>query len=58
MVENKYSFAGGHRVRLYRFKDNVHWRIPAGVELDISRVDPTTGNGAAQPPRRRHDKTR
>ena len=30
------SFSGGHRVRVYKFKKNVHWRIPVGVELDIS----------------------
>lgn len=32
------SFAGGHRVRLYTFKKNVHWKIPTGVELDITEV--------------------
>lgn len=37
-VNEKYSFQGGHRVRLYKFKKNVHWRIPDGVELDISEV--------------------
>ena len=42
------SFAGGHRVRLYLFKKNVHWRIPHGTQLDIRDVDP------AQVPRRRH----
>jgi hypothetical protein len=41
-----YSFAGGHRVRLYRFKKNVHFKIPAGVEVNISGVTP------AEPPRR------
>jgi hypothetical protein len=43
-----FSFAGEHRVRLYKFTKNVHWRIPEGViELDISGVPP------AQMPRRR-----
>ena len=37
-IDSKYNFAGGHRVRLYRFKKNVHWLIPEGVELDISGV--------------------
>jgi hypothetical protein len=41
------SFAGGHRVRLYKFTKNVHWKIPTGVELDISEVPP-----ASAPPRR------
>jgi len=41
-IDQKYSFAGQHRVRLYRFKKNVHWRIPVGVELDISQVNPAT----------------
>jgi hypothetical protein len=34
------SFAGGHRVRVFRAEGNVHWRIPQGVQLDISRVTP------------------
>jgi hypothetical protein len=41
------SFAGGHRVRLYKFTKNVHWKIPTGVELDISEVPPSA------PPRRK-----
>lgn len=32
------SFINQHRVRLYEFKQMVHWRIPAGTELDISDV--------------------
>ncbi len=40
------TFAGGHRVRLYSFKKNVHWKIPSGVPLDIASVSP------ANPPRR------
>lgn len=41
-----YTFAGQHRVRLYKFKKNVHWKVPVGVNLDISGVQPAT------PPRR------
>ena len=41
------SFAGGHRVRLYFFKKNVHWRpSTGGLELDIEDVKPSG------PPRR------
>jgi hypothetical protein len=47
-IDQKYSFAGQHRVRLYRFKKNVHWRIPIGVNLDIADVPP------AEAPRRQH----
>jgi len=39
LKDDKYSFAGGHRVRLYLFKKNVHWRI-AATEFDISDVPP------------------
>jgi hypothetical protein len=41
-VKENYSFAGEHRVRLYTFKKNVHWRIPDSVPLDISNVAPAT----------------
>lgn len=41
-----FSFAGEHRVRLYGFKKNVHWKTPEGTPLDVSAVSP-------QPPRRR-----
>lgn len=34
------SFAGNHRVRLYRFFDSVHFRIPEGIQLDIAGVAP------------------
>jgi hypothetical protein len=40
------NFAGGHRVRLYKFTKSVHWKLPTGIELDISEVPP------AAPPRR------
>lgn len=42
----QYSFAGGHRVRLYHFKKNVHWRIIGDV-FNIADVVP------AEPPRKR-----
>lgn len=38
LIDEKFTLAGGHRVRLYRFKKNVHWRVPQGIELDISAV--------------------
>jgi hypothetical protein len=40
LKNENFSFSGGHRVRLYQFKKNVHWRIPDGAELDISNVVP------------------
>jgi hypothetical protein len=45
-VNEKYSFAGGHRVRLLRLKKNVHWRIPEGVDLNISDVPPAVPRAA------------
>jgi hypothetical protein len=40
-INDNLSFAGGHRVRLYRFRKNVHWRIPESVvTLDISAIAP------------------
>jgi len=47
------SIHGGHRVREFKFKKNVHWRIITGFDLDISTAKPP------EPPRRqgrRHDK--
>lgn len=41
-----FTFAGQHRVRLYSFKKNVHWKIPEGLQLDVAGVAP------AEPPRR------
>lgn len=43
---SKYTFGGNHRVRLYYFKKNVHWRIASTV-FDITDVQPAT------PPRKR-----
>lgn len=39
-IEQNFSFLGQHRVRLYRFKKNVHWRLPKGIQLDIAAVPP------------------
>jgi hypothetical protein len=36
-INQKYSFKGGHRVRIYRVKKQVYWKIPPMV-LDISNV--------------------
>jgi hypothetical protein len=44
---NNFTFAGGHRVRLYRFTNNVHWLIPTDRVVDITDVTP-----ASSPPRR------
>jgi hypothetical protein len=33
-----FSFGGGHRVRHYSFRKNVHWRVSVGVEVDIADV--------------------
>ncbi len=40
LKEENFSFAGQHRVRLYSFKKNVHWKIPEGIPLDIAAVAP------------------
>ena len=37
-VDQQYSFRGGHRVRLYKVKKQVFWKIPSGTSLDISDV--------------------
>jgi hypothetical protein len=50
LKDEKFSFLGGPRVRLYVFKKNVHWCIPDGVNLDIEKVK------AAGPPRRQSPK--
>jgi hypothetical protein len=40
LKDQNLSFAGGHRVRLFSFKKNVHWKIPEGISLDIAGVAP------------------
>jgi hypothetical protein len=47
LKEQSFSFAGGHRVRLYSFK-KMHWRIPPGVSLDISAIAPASPVRRAQ----------
>lgn len=37
LKDGNYSFAGGHRVRLYSFKKNVHLKV-GGSEYDISDI--------------------
>jgi hypothetical protein len=37
-LNQKYSFKGGHRVRIYKIKKNVYWKIPSTVTLDITNV--------------------
>lgn len=51
IIDQQYSFANQHRVRLYRIRKNVYWRIPGAIVADIQEVKPT-GN----PPRRTHHK--
>ena len=45
-----YSFGGGHRVRHYSFRKNVHWLLPAGLTIDIQDLEPEN----AAPAARRH----
>jgi hypothetical protein len=42
MKQENFTIAGQHRVRLYSFKKNVHWKIPDGVSLDVAEVPPAT----------------
>jgi hypothetical protein len=51
-IKDKYSFAGGHRVRKYKFQKNVHFCLPAGTPLDISAVPAGTQPPRRQPPQR------
>lgn len=41
-IKEKYTFKGGHRVRLYALKGNIHWRIPADTKIDIVDVPTAT----------------
>jgi hypothetical protein len=52
-VDDQFTFEGNHKVRLFRFWDNVHFKIPTGVKLNIEAVPM-----AAAPPTRRHDRRR
>ncbi len=42
------SLPNGHQVRRYKLTGQVHWKIPVGVEAEVSGVAP------GQPPRRRN----
>ncbi len=47
-INENYSHFGGHRVRAWAVKGNVHWLLPdAAEEYDITGVSPS------QAPRRR-----
>lgn len=48
-INDNFSFAGQHRVRLYRFRKTVHWLIPHSVRLDISDVELPTTKPARRP---------
>jgi hypothetical protein len=39
-INDRFTFAGNHRVKLFRFKKNVYWRIPKEIIADISQVQP------------------
>ena len=53
-VQQKYSFAGGHRHRHAVVRNDIHILFPTeDVSVDIQDVRPTSG-----PPKRRHDKRR
>ena len=40
LKKDNFTFAGGHRVQLFTVKNNVHWKIPSGIQLDIQEVAP------------------
>lgn len=50
LQQESFSFVGGHRVRLYRLKKNVHFKVPVGTELNITEVLPGTAP-RRQPPK-------
>lgn len=52
--DGNYTFIGGHRVRLFKISDNMHFKVPA--TLDITNVQPAQAPPAPQPIVRRHDK--
>ncbi len=45
------SLPNRHRVRRYMFTGQVHWKIPAGIDVEISGIAP------GQPPRRKTRRT-
>jgi hypothetical protein len=46
LKDGSFSFGGNHRVRLWKFKKNVHFKVPEGTDYDITAVQTAT------PPRR------
>lgn len=46
LLKENFTFAGQHRVRLYKFKKNVHWKVPLGTKLDIEAVVPGRKQGS------------
>jgi hypothetical protein len=54
LTNEQFSFAGGHRVRITRFWDNIHFLLPQGTALDIKAVAPAEGPTAATAKRRHH----
>jgi hypothetical protein len=42
LKDENFSYSGGHRVRLYSFKKNVAFKIPAGISVDIAEVPPAS----------------
>ena len=41
IAKKRIPFLGGHRVDRVKITSMVHWKIPAGVEADISAVPPS-----------------
>jgi hypothetical protein len=39
LKDENFTFAGGHRVRLFHFKKNIHWKAPSGTDVDISEME-------------------
>jgi hypothetical protein len=48
LKDEQFSFAGGHRVRLFLFKKNVAFKVPEGVPLDIAGVPPANAPRRSQ----------
>lgn len=54
VTEENFSFIGGHRVRKLNLWDNVHFKLAAGINLDITEVRPIAA--PTRPAVTRHDK--
>ena len=46
------SLPNRHQVRRYTFTGQVHWKIPVGVDVDVSDITPV------QPPQRRKQRAK